>query len=144
SGRGHWPTRSSTTRTRMPRGSGFGVLRRALELHPDEGLVPEHPGVVARGDPVGVARSEIDRCPILVLDVDPAGDDVTKVLGLAAVGSDDRLDALGPAPARLEREPADLRLADLDDVDHCLLGLADLVGAVQVLRFDSGHLRLLR
>ena len=54
-------------------------------------LVAQHPRVVAGGDPVRVARSEIERCPVLVRDVDLAGDDEAEMLGLTAVGLDDRL-----------------------------------------------------
>src|SRR5262249_39085160 len=71
--------------------SALGERGCALELDADERLVTEHPGTVTGGDRVrGIAE----------------------VLGLAAVGAHDGPDALRPAPAGLEREPADLGSAD--------------------------------
>jgi hypothetical protein len=41
---------------------------------------------------------------------------------LAALGADHRLDALRPAPNGLEREPADRRVADPDQINTRLRG----------------------
>jgi hypothetical protein len=52
---------------------------------------------------------------------------------LAALGTDDWLDMLGPAPAWLEYGASDGQLSQLDQLDMCLLDPPDLVWAVEAL-----------
>jgi hypothetical protein len=99
---------------------------------------------VARRDVVRVAGADLGGRPVLVLDVHPARDRVAEVLGLAAVRPNDRLDALRPAPARLEDEAADLGRPVADDVDLGLLRAPDLLRSVQVLGLDSSRDPLVR
>ena len=71
----------------------------ALELHEDRRLVADDPGIVSWGDPVDLARRDLTFASVLVSHVQTARDNVADVLDLAAVGLDDRLDAIRPAPA---------------------------------------------
>src|SRR5215218_3780947 len=80
------------------------VLGRArLELEADEGLISYHPGVMTRLDHVSVARPDLCLGSVLVCDMEPAGLSDAHVPDLAAVRAHDRLHALRPLPARLER-----------------------------------------
>src|SRR5207248_2172513 len=122
-----------------PPASPLGVRGRAPELDTDGGLVADDPSVVAGRDQVRAAGLDVDLRAVVVLDVHRAGDQIAKVLGLAAVGLGDGLDALRPLPSRLEREPADLGAADVYDLDAGLVGRADLIRRVHVLAVDAGH-----
>jgi hypothetical protein len=61
------------------------------------------------------------------------GQDVAKVVHLAALGTDDRLDVIRPAPAWLEYCPPYGELSQLDQLDSSLLDYPDLVGPVEPL-----------
>ena len=115
-----------------PTGSRYlraGVfLRRArLELEADEGLLAYHPSVMARLDHVSVARPDVGLGSVLVRDVEPAGLSDTHVPDLAAVCAHDRLDALRPLPARLERHAGGGGAPNADHVDACLVGRPRLI-----------------
>src|SRR5262245_24345385 len=58
---------------------------------------------------------------------------------LAALGSDDGLDALRPAPAGLEGQPGRRGGTDMDDVDAGLLRGPRLVRRVEVQFLDTCH-----
>ena len=79
-----------------------------------------------------------------MLDVQPSRHDVADVLDLAAVGADDRLDALGPAPAGLERVPADLAAGRASRArPSSSSGVRVSSGAREVVDLDSRHVLLL-
>jgi hypothetical protein len=61
------------------------------------------------------------------------GHHVANMVHLAALGTDDRLDMLGPTPAWLEHGASDSQLAQLDQLDPCLLDPPDLVGTIEAL-----------
>src|SRR3954453_7363935 len=81
------------------------LRRSGLELESDVPLVADHPGVVAGLDDVRLARTDLDLGAVLVLPRQPARVNHADMAGLAALGSGDGLDAVRPAPPRLEREP---------------------------------------
>jgi len=64
---------------------------------------------------------------VLVCDVHPAGLSDAHVPDLAAVGAHDRLHALRPLPARLERHAGSGRARNADHVDACLVGRPRLI-----------------
>src|SRR5438477_5117335 len=90
----------SANSRRSSRRSAFGVLlgRSRVELEPDNGLVADDPGVVPRLDYVRLARPDFLLGSVVVDDMHGARLQQTDVAGLAALASDDRLDALRPSP----------------------------------------------
>src|SRR5437588_6562146 len=96
---------SETMRTgvRRLRSRAFGVVRGGgrIELVTDELGIAHDPRVVSRLDRVRVTGADVGLGAVVVRDVHLARDHHTEVAGLAAVGPDDRLDALRPAPPRL-------------------------------------------
>src|SRR5262249_5240043 len=73
-----------------------------FELEADERLVPDDPRVVAGLDDVGLARRDLVLGAVVMRDVHRAGLGEAHMPYLAALGADDRLDALRPRPAGLE------------------------------------------
>src|SRR5262245_41184368 len=88
------------------RGSGLRELlgRRRLELEPDERLVADDPRVVAGLDDVRLTGTDFLLRAVLVGDGHRTGLGEAHMPELAAVGSDDRLDAVRPRPSRLESQ----------------------------------------
>src|SRR5438552_1284434 len=85
----------------------------------DDGDVPRtklHPGA---GDELGA---------VVDADRELAADVVLEVRRLAAVRSGERLYVVGPAPAGLEGVPADLAVADVEDLGAAGGELARLIG----------------
>src|SRR5919197_6679877 len=113
------------------RGISASVLRvvaGAVPIDDHDGLVSDDPGVVAarqRGDLAG-AGDELGA--VVHADRELAADVVLEVRRLAAVRCGDRLDVVGPAPAGLEGVPADLAVADVEDLGAAVGELARLVG----------------
>src|SRR5262245_6926872 len=118
------PTRPSTLRS-VPRVL-LGGLRLELEAH--ERLVADDLRVVARLYHVGVAGADVDDGSVLVRDAHTARLRDAEVPELAAVSSDDGLDARGPGPSGLHRQSRSRLAAEMDDVDLCLFGRPTLVG----------------
>src|ERR671936_1517050 len=125
------------------------VVTGAVPVDDHNRLVSDDPGVVAarqRGDLAG-AGDELGA--VVHTDRELAGDVVLEVRRLAAVRSGDRLDVVGPAPARLEGVPADLAVADLENLGAAVGELACLVGLPESLVLGllacacGCHLRLL-
>ena len=114
-------------------GSALGVVGRAPPVHDDDRLVADDPGVVALGEGGDVTRDRVELAAVGHLDPEGALDVVLEVRRLAEVGARDRLDVVGPAPAGLQREPADLAVADVEQLDQAVLEGAGLVGAAEVL-----------
>ncbi|HEX6757503.1 MAG TPA: hypothetical protein VF086_03685 [Propionibacteriaceae bacterium] len=88
---------------------------------------------MTRWDLEGVAAYDVKRGAVGHLDVQVPGHHVAEVVHLAALGTDDRLDMLRPAPARLEHGAPDGHLSQLYQLDACLLDRTDLVGMVKAL-----------
>src|SRR6185437_17035759 len=69
--------------------------------------------------------------------IHPDGETTTEVVlemwRLAAVGTGDRLDVVGPLPARLEGQPADLGAPHRDDLGLAVREVAPLVRAPEAL-----------
>ena len=55
---------------------------------------------------------------------------MTYVVGLAGIGVDHRLDAIGPRPAWLEREATYGVVAYSDDFDHGFVRTAGFIGGI--------------
>src|SRR5689334_9842662 len=111
-----------------------------LELERDEGLVTDHPRVVAGFDQVRLARLEVQLRSVLMGHMQPARLHQADVLHLAAVGARDRFDALRPPPAGLERQPrGGGAVRQPDDVDPRLVGRAHLVRRVEVANVQTTH-----
>src|ERR671936_849834 len=109
------------------------VVAGAVPVDDHNGLVSDDPGVVAarqRGDLAG-AGDELGA--VVHADRELAADVVLEMRGLAAVRSGDRPDVVGPAPAGLEGVPADLAVADLEDLGTAVRELTRLVGLPESL-----------
>src|SRR4051794_15234786 len=119
------PCPSTSLRLRVGRDAGVEEHAR---------LVAERPGVVPglRDHDVPGVHGHLGA--VVVPDGHAAGDADAGVPDLAGVGAGDRLDVLGPAPARLEGAAAEREVAERDDV-HVTVGVerAGLVGLVDVL-----------
>src|SRR5262249_40648067 len=113
--------------------------RRAVELVADEGLVARDPGVVPRLDDVRIAGREVGLGAVVVNDVHRAGDDRPDVMVLTTVGARDRLDALRPAPARLEAHAGRLDASEVDDLHARLRWCTHLIGRAEALLPDPRH-----
>src|SRR6266550_6054439 len=118
---------------------GVGVSGARLELIAHEGLVARDPGIVARLDHVGVAGGELELSAVVVPDDEASGPDHPDMAKLAAVGTGDRLHAVGPLPARLEGHARGGCVADPHDVDAGLLGRPRLVGRVEIQCVGAWH-----
>src|SRR5215208_7255001 len=120
----------------------LGRLRLELEAH--EPLLAKDPGVVTRLDDIRIPGAELELRAVLVRHVHPAGLDDADVPGLAAIGARDRLDALGPLPAGLERETGGRgAAAEPHDVDLGLFGSPRLVRRLEIPGLDTSHASLL-
>src|SRR5207244_4838348 len=124
-------------------GSVIGVGGGSLEFDTNGRFVAQIPGIVTGGDSVHRAAGDLSGGSVVVLDAQAAGHHLADVFHLARVRADHRLDALGPAPTGLEGEPADLAAADLDHLDGCAFGAANLVGRREVVDLQSCHVSLL-
>src|SRR5919198_5994813 len=109
------------------------VVAGAVPVDDHNGLVSDDPGVVAawkRGD---LAGAGYELGAVVHADRELAADVVLEVRRLAAVRSGDRPDVVGPAPAGLERVPADLAVAHVEDLGAAVGELARLVGLPESL-----------
>jgi hypothetical protein len=78
------------------------VERLYSEVDHDNRVAAEHPGIVAGRDIVEIARAVLYFGTIVELDMESAGDLVTDVVHVAAIGVSDWLDAFRPFPSRVE------------------------------------------
>src|SRR3954462_3274979 len=111
----------------------LGVVAGAEPVHDDRRLVAHDPGVVAAGQRGDVAWLGDELGPVVHADRQPAADVILEVRCLAARRVGDRLDVIGPAPARLEHEPPDLPAADLEDLRAAVGELARLLRRAEAL-----------
>ena len=92
-------------RRRLPLSSAPGVVAGAVPVDHDHRLVADYPGVVALGQGGDVAGPRIELRAVGHDHVQHALHVVLEVRRLAQVGARERLDVLGPAPARLQGQP---------------------------------------
>src|ERR1700684_2826920 len=121
----------------------LGVVARAEPVHDRDRLVSEHPCVVParkRGD-VSRARDELGA--IIHPDRELSADVVLEVRSLAAGGTGDRLHVVRPSPSGLEDHPADLAVADRDDLGMAIREIPDLVWRAKALVLGLLHCDLL-
>src|SRR3954464_13226750 len=118
-------------------------MGRALELDCYDGFRACVPGVVAGGDAVDHARPDVLLRAVIVLEVQRPGDQVTDVVDLAAIGVNNRLDALRPAPAGLESVSTNLPTSDREQLDLRFVGSACLVRGTEIACFNASHESLL-
>ncbi len=81
----------------------------------------------------GIAAHDLQRSAVGHLDMQMPGHDIADVVHLAALGTNDRLDVLRPAPAWLEDGPSYGQLSQFDQLDSGLLDYSNLVGPVEAL-----------
>src|SRR5207245_2182645 len=84
----------------------------------------------------GVARTRLVLGAVLELRLQPAGNDKGDMRLLAPFGPDQWFDRLGPAPARLQLEPADHGVPNVGDIDLALVELACFIWRLEVLTDD--------
>src|SRR6476661_2239747 len=135
---------SATYCARAPRSVVYREVpgRAAVELVPDGDVVADDPRVVARLDHVRVAGPDVQLGAVVVHHVHRTLDQRALVVQLARVRLDEGLDAFGPLPAGLERDPGGLQSAEIHHADLGLVGRAGLIGRVEALLRDTSHLRL--
>ena len=112
---------------------------RAREFDRVPGILADDPHVVARGDLVGIARSDLELRAVLHAHPQAARQHVADVAVLAPRGPGHRPDIPGPAPARTEHEVAHRSLIEVEQVDVTVGELADLVRRGQVLALETRH-----
>src|SRR3954452_20630188 len=119
------------------------LSRLRLEFQADERRVADDPGVVTGLDDVHAPGAEVGLGAVLVGHVQRSGLDDADVPRLAAVGAGNRLDALGPLPARLERQAGSGRAAEPHDIHLRLLRGALLIRRIEIPGLNTSHARLL-
>src|SRR5688500_9363371 len=117
----------------------LGELLGAQYLDADEWFVALDPGIMARRDGVRLAGADGLLRPITEAYGDPPRSCIADVRHLAGFGARDRLDALGPAPARLQVEPTDGEALEPDHLDPRLGRRPRLVRRVMRLDFEPTH-----
>src|SRR4030042_1772246 len=101
---------------RRPRQRLLPLLLRvgahALPVHHDDGLVPDHPGVVSRRQVRDLPGPRLELGTVPHEDVHTSRDLVLEVRRLAPLRAGDRLDVRRPLPARLQRGATEGPAAD--------------------------------
>ena len=87
-----------------------------MEIHDDDGLVPDDPAVVPGFQHRDVAGAAVEFGAVVHPATEYARDVVLKMGRLTALGLRDRLDRRGPAPARFEDRATDRHAVDLDEL----------------------------
>ena len=105
----------------------------AGEVDGDPRLIADDPRVVAGRHLEHVALDQLGAGAFVHLNAERAGHHVAGVVDLTGGRPHDRLDVLGPAPARLEDGAADDGLAQVDELDARLLDRPDFIGLVEAL-----------
>src|SRR5204862_7931353 len=96
---------------------GSGVVGGAVPVNDHCWLVAYHPRVVTAGQRCHVPRLGDELTAVVHPYREPSADVVLEVRRLARVGTRDGLDVVGPAPARLEHQPADFGDTYRDELD---------------------------
>ena len=109
----------------------------------DERLVADDPAVVAGRDLEDHARADLAGRAVLQPVAEPPRDADADMVVLAQARARDGLDVLHPVPAGLEHHPADHEVVEVVDVDAPERCRADLVGILERLRLETGHLSIL-
>jgi hypothetical protein len=107
-----------------------------LKLRHDHRIVAHHPGIVSSGSEDGVAGTRLVLGAVLELRRQSAENDEGDMRLLAPFGPDKRFDRLGPAPSRLELEPADHGVPNVGDIDLALVEYACFIWRLEVLTDD--------
>src|SRR5262249_41574392 len=94
-------------------------------------------------DHVRLTRADVLLRPVAMGDVHRPGQDHADMVHLAALRAGDRLDALRPAPTRLQGHAGSTRPTHADYLDLRLVGAPRLVGRRQVTTSQPGHWTLL-
>src|SRR5215217_4314750 len=105
----------------------------AHDLEPDHRLVPDDPPVMSRRDLVDVSRAKLHLRAIVHTNAEPAGDQMTHVMRLAAIRAGERFDVLRPPPPRLELATGDGEIIKPYDVERPMGEVPRLVWRIHVL-----------
>src|SRR5579872_1370451 len=122
-----------------------GLVRacRAAKINEHAWLVTDHPPVMAGGHCTGIAWTQLDLRSISHHHVRPAGDNIHEVIDLAQIGPDYRLDVFRPEPAWIVGDTRDGTVAEAHGFNRRVGRRAPLIGRVEVLLLQMGHVRLL-
>src|SRR5829696_7601229 len=105
----------------------------AHDLETDHGLVPDDPPVMSGRNLVDVSRAKLHLRAIVHTHTEPAGDQMTQVMRLAAIRARERFDVLRPPPPRLELATGDGEITKPHDVERPMGKAPRLVWSVHVL-----------
>ena len=125
-------------RPRCGSSRGLRVPAEPAEIEQHARLGALGPGVVPGRHVERLARREGVLGAVVHADGHAARDHVADVRDLAAVGAGQRLDVVGPAPARLERPPPDRTAAEVHQVHPAVRGeRPHLVRSFEPLRLET-------
>src|SRR5205823_3326449 len=120
--------------------AGGGVVRDVSEVDEDAGVVADNLRIVSRRDVDEFAGTDLSLASVVHHDLHPARDAVAEVMGLTRVGAGDRLDVLGPLPARLEDAAEDDSSLHLQHFCMSMsLELPGFIRRVEALGVNCGH-----
>src|SRR5690242_5845014 len=97
---------------------------------------------MARVNAVRVTRTQVEFASVVGRDVKAPRNHIAQMRRLAALASDNGLDALRPPPPRLKGQPRDRCWTKLHNAHTRLIGRTGLVRCVHALRLDAGHAAL--
>src|SRR5262249_37507829 len=122
-----------------------GVALQAAEVEQHAGVLADDPRVVPRRHVEGIAGAELTLAAIVHPQRHAPLEHVADVLDLARLGARDRLHVLRPAPAGLERTPADRVSVQIYELDAALAAdeLPYLVRALKAFAGERCHRDLL-
>src|SRR5581483_2627122 len=120
-------------------GLASDVVEGALPVDRNQSLVADDVGIVARRDFHAAPRPRFELGAILEDDVQTARELVLEMGVAAPVGARSGLDALRPAPARLQRELADGAIANLDQLELALRKGSHLIRLTEFLQTVGRH-----
>src|SRR5438128_2187017 len=123
--------------------AGVLLRRTRLELERHEALIAYDPSVVTGLDHVGLTGPKLHFRAIVMSHGQPARLNDADMPRLATRRAGDRLYALRPLPAGLERHASDTRTARMDHVHPRLLRSPRLVGGIEIERLHTSHASLL-
>src|SRR5829696_2489226 len=123
----------------LPLGKPFHRLRGELEA--GSGFITNDPGIVPRGDAIGVARTYLHLRAIVGDDLQPTRKQHAVVLELAAIGAHDGLYVLRPLPSGFKHLSCDFEVTDSSGFYHAMVERSGLIRrGFQVLILQAfGH-----